>query len=174
LTQYVFTEADKREFNRLRKKIDSIKGPGVVNTPTAIYVNSQTRQHGGRRRANQQAGPSMWIRITGYAAITGATNRWKYQWVESQLVDDGMWEDVPDGNTHADLGVAYNSIEANNSDSGVQGNSTNVSTLPPGYSLQPVQGNPVVQATLVEDCNDVLVWIFSYENGVSAPEGNCP
>jgi hypothetical protein len=35
---YVFTERDKAEFNRIRRKIDSIRGPGVTNGPDAIAI----------------------------------------------------------------------------------------------------------------------------------------
>lgn len=113
------------------------------------------------------------IKITGSSAIVGAFNRWRYTWVEQRPLDAGQYEDVPAGMTHATAGYAYNTVEANNGETGVQGNSTNVDTLPSGYAIAPVQGNPVVEAKARLDCNGVAYWSFQYENAVTNVEGAC-
>ena len=125
---------------------------------------------------------SLWMKITGYQVIAGATNRWKYTWIEQRAAVGGRWEDVPGGlsnNTEHVGGFAYNSIEANNAAAGVQGNSVNISTLPSGFTIQPVSGNPVVRAWRETECPEVgseepggkSSWHFSYENAVI---GACP
>lgn len=35
---YLFSERDRAEFERIRRKIDSIRGPGVTNMPDAISI----------------------------------------------------------------------------------------------------------------------------------------
>lgn len=37
---YVFSDHDKSEWNRIRRKVDSIRGPGVVNSPDSITISS--------------------------------------------------------------------------------------------------------------------------------------
>jgi hypothetical protein len=114
------------------------------------------------------------IQVTGYGTITDAANRWRYTWVEVRPVQDGTWEAKPGGRTSAGSGYAYNTVEANNSDSGVQGNSIDPTTFPDGFELLPVQGNPVVVGRFKLDCNDVPFVAFQYENAVANPEGACP
>jgi hypothetical protein len=36
---YALTQKDRDDFNRIVRKVDSIRGPGVVNNPTNISIN---------------------------------------------------------------------------------------------------------------------------------------
>lgn len=51
--QYVLSERDKQEFNRVRRKIDSIRGPGVVNGPDSIAIMPPTSSGGGTTQRPQ-------------------------------------------------------------------------------------------------------------------------
>lgn len=41
---YEFTEYDRREFIRMRRKIDGVRGPGVSHTPDTITINAPQRR----------------------------------------------------------------------------------------------------------------------------------
>lgn len=112
--------------------------------------------------------PQLWIKITGSSSI--GDNRWSYAWAEQTYQQAGQWQDTPDGRTSGTDGPAFNTIEANNTGSGVQGNSVDVDDLPTGFDLSPVAGGPVVLAHSVVNCNGVSEILFSYENGVT---GTC-
>jgi hypothetical protein len=114
-------------------------------------------------------GPT-WIKITSYATITDRDNAWRYSWTEQELVHNGIWQDKSGGRSSATDGYAYNSVEANNSASGMQGNSIDIDSLPGTITIQPVQGEPVVQAWPIVNCDGVTEWLFSYENAVG---GSC-
>lgn len=111
-------------------------------------------------------GAMIWVKITGATLISGAANRWEYTWVEQVPGSAGAWSDKEGGLTSADSEIpGYNSVEANNSASGVQGNGIDVDTLSAGFSIQPIRGNPVVKGTFI---NGQL--IFSQVNAV---DGEC-
>lgn len=109
-----------------------------------------------------------WIKITGYTPIADTTNRWQYSW-EMQVVNrHGTFKapELPDDSISTGV-LAYNSIEANNSFSGWQGNSVNLDVLPPTVNVQPVQGQPVVRAWAETNCDGDPELIFSYENAIT-------
>jgi hypothetical protein len=122
-----------------------------------------------------QGGASLplFIKITAFATINGATNRWKYSWVQQKLSASGVWVEKNNGMSSGTTGMfAYNSVEANNSAAGIQGNSIDIANVPAGFSIKPVQGNPIVQAYILYNCNvprekEVT---FAYENAV---DGKC-
>lgn len=66
-------------------------------------------------------------------------NRWIYQMELVELDEEGAWEPVAD----ADPIIAYNTVEAGNSGSGVQGNGVDVENLPAGFSIVPI-GNGAI------------------------------
>lgn len=113
----------------------------------------------------------LWIKITGSSAIGGRTNAWRYSWVEMRLERDGLFIEAINPRSSSNAGYAYNSIENNNSATGIQGNSVDLSTLPASMQFLPVRGNPVVRAWRQTNCDDQDEWIFSYENTV---QGECP
>lgn len=90
------------------------------------------------------------IKITGAMPLAGQPNMWSYTYTEQKPGAPGLWVDKPGGQSGSN---AYNSMEANNSASGIQGNGIDLSTLPAGSVLLPIRGNPVVWATPLVDCN---------------------
>ena len=59
---YLFDENDRREFLRMKRKLDSIRGPGVVNSPDAIFIGPPS----GKFTRAFQAG------ALGYQAFTSS------------------------------------------------------------------------------------------------------
>ena len=122
----------------------------------------------------------IWVKVISPTELE--TNRWSYSWKQQRLVQYGKWQDKEGGKSSESTGiVAYNSIESNNGETGMQGNSINTSVLPEGAELVPVSGSPVVYARFVMNCaseeadeddpeSDYLELIFSYENAVSTPD----
>jgi hypothetical protein len=110
-----------------------------------------------------------WIKITGATAITGASNRWVYGWEKVRLVRGGTFAppQIPDSSLLTGI-LAYNSVEANNSGGGIQGNSIDLALLPPGVNILPVQGGPVVRAWVETNCDGDAELIFQYENAITA------
>lgn len=109
-----------------------------------------------------------WIEITSYSEITDVTNRWRYAWARRQLVRNGSWKAPDTAESSGTTGIyAYNSVEANNSDTGWQGNTANLDALPPSVNVAPVQGNPIVKAWVEVNCDGDPEMIFSYENAIT-------
>ena len=134
-----------------------------------------TMTAGGTRLVFEAVGEWVrWVKVTSSTLISGADNRYAYDWIEQEPERQGLWRDLQGGLTSADEGFAsaYNSIEANNSASGVQGNSIDLDTLPGTYSILPVQGNPVVRLYRKMNCDGLMEYFFSYENATGGPP--CP
>jgi len=113
-----------------------------------------------------------WAKITGSTLISGATYRWAYTWVEQERTATG-WQAKSGGRTGTSGGqLAYNSIEAYNTGTGIQGNSIDHGAVgyPAGFALLPVRGNPVVEMKLEFDTANTVYYSFSYVNG---EDGSC-
>lgn len=112
---YQVTEAGERELERMRRKIDGVSGPTVVNTPTSISVGIGS---GGNRAINFGAESPILVTITSTGS-NGAT--WKRlippsTGVAAALMDGGASDE--------DYGPAFNSDGATQSTiaaSGVDG-----------------------------------------------------
>lgn len=112
------------------------------------------------------------------ARLTGATmlsdNRWSYTWEECRLAPSGAFEAVPGGLTSASSGEAINSVEASNTDTGVQGNGVDLENLPLTFALQPAPAGVVVELSGPWPRVSLPLapwWIFAFENAV---DGACP
>ena len=112
------------------------------------------------------------------ARLTGATmlsdNRWSYTWEECRLAPSGAFEAVPGGLTSASSGEAINSVEASNTDTGVQGNGVDLEYLPLTFALQPAPAGVVVELSGPWPRVSLPLapwWIFAFENAV---DGACP
>ena len=132
-----------------------------------------------------------WAQITASAAvapITGSTetttNRWKYNWQEMLYQQDGNFQVRPNGRTTSNAGTdaqgnpitdayGYNTIETNNTDSGILGNSVDYDTLPTQMDIEPVRGNPVVWLRPIQTCDvpPKQQYVFEYVNAI---DGICP
>lgn len=108
-------------------------------------------------------------RITGY--VVDGDNKWKYQWEEVTHADTpGTYTTVSGGRTHSTHGLAYNSIEAPNSGSGLQGNGIDVGDLPVGMEMQPIATASIHTMTGPYGTTE-LPWVrFSCPNAVG---GEC-
>jgi hypothetical protein len=113
-----------------------------------------------------------WAKITGSAA--NGDNKWKYAWTEQQRTADGF-HDLSGGRSGTtSANPAYNSIEANNDDTGTQGNSIDIDGAVfddnSGLAIQPVGGDPVVR--MYADIADDGSTVYSFEY-VNAVDGAC-
>lgn len=111
--------------------------------------------------------PWMWAVVTGYSSVS--TNRWTYSVTERVRSSTG-WA-APTWTALTASGV-YNSIEANNDGSSVEGNSINHagSGYPAGFDMQPVRGSPVVRVSDWFLSNGTRVYSMSY---INAEDGTC-
>ena len=106
-----------------------------------------------------------WAKLGGATSI--GDNRWSYPFTQMKYQQMGAWLAVPDGMT----GTAYNTIEANNSNAGTQGNGVDLSNLPDGVSIQPIGAGAVVQVWEVINCDTgETEYIFEAVNQV---DGAC-
>lgn len=111
-----------------------------------------------------------WIKITGNSAIPNRSYAWQYSFIEQELAQYGQFQDKIGGVTSASGIYAYNTIESNNTNTGIQGNSINVDTIPPTFAFQAVRGSPVVLAFPTNNCSGIVEYLFSYENAI---DGEC-
>jgi hypothetical protein len=121
-----------------------------------------------------QAGPGRtpaakrWVRITGSTKEDEAY-RWEYDLELVELNADGDWEAIPD----EDPLKGRNTLEAGNSDAGVQGNGVNADTIPQGFDIVAIADGAVVEAEgpyAIDGEPDSDFWIFTETNMV---DGTC-
>ena len=80
--------------------------------------------------------------FTSATLISGAANRWEYEWSEVEFTGPGTY--TKKGRTSATLGKAYNRAEMGNSASGVQPDGVNASKLLGTFEKKPIgEGMPV-------------------------------
>lgn len=104
--------------------------------------------------------PGKIINSTGSSA-----NKWTYS-IQPQILTTSGFQDDPESTPVS----ALNGMEANNSLTGVQGCGVNVSTLPPGFALQPIGNGAVVDVHIrIAPDGSQLYW-FSKVNQV---DGSC-
>jgi len=162
---YVLTE---EAVTKLARVIERLAGT-TNNTPGGL-IRTLDRVLSQPNRTERE--PGFWIKITGNA--TNGTNQWKYAWTEQVRTSTG-WQNAANarsGTTSSDF--ALNACEANNSGSGVQGNSVDIDgqtfTDNSDLELQPVQGNPVVWARRGTDTSGNACLTFEYQNAI---DGEC-
>jgi len=141
----------------------------LIEAQRSLADAAEKRRQVAGRHPNAAAGSSstLWAKITGSSLISGHANRWTYTVTEQALEKEGRWKDKADGYS----GAAYNTIEANNTSSGVQGDGTDVDNLPAGVELQPIGNGAVVRAWRVINCEGAIEVMFAAPNN---PGGGCP
>ena len=118
-------------------------------------------------KSNRSTSNKFWAKITGASSISGADNRWAYSFEEARYKKEGTWETKSGGKT----GTAYNTIEANNTSTGVQGDGTNPDNYPSGVSLKPIGTGAIVEISEVVNCDDGSTeYVFQESNN---PDGTC-
>lgn len=152
-TRYTLGEDAKKDFDRLRKA--PIKVPG-----------------GRLAKRMEQDDSTVWIKITGALHFGGqGPYQWTYQGIlqapDTSVGNAGQFVDVVDSDDEpVQTDMIYNTCEANNTASGVQGNSINSATLPAGFSIQPIRGYPVLPARKVTMVNGDPAYLVTYPNAV--------
>jgi len=143
-------------------------GVEVIQTPSGVSLANRQRpcMRGQLMRSGKRF---LWGHITGSAAIPGRDNAYHYSWVEVVPNENGQFTAPANPRSDATHGYAYNTLEAYNTATGVQGSGHNVSGLPAGITLLPI-GPGVVPMWLDYDCNGNLRPYFSVGNGVG---GSC-
>lgn len=109
----------------------------------------------------------VWAKITGHTEIS--TNRWSYNLLKQDLKLLGTFADDPAMTAY----VGYNTIEANNDGSGIEGSGDDVSTLPAlgdDVELQPIGVGAVVRLRQYVDCDGLYQWLFTVPNNIG---GTC-
>jgi len=116
-----------------------------------------------------------WVlaKITSSTAITGASNRWEYDWEEVEPTASAF-QTKTGGYTSTSKGKAWNLCESFN-DGGTVGNKYegpgwNVYDAPAGFDLRAISGEPVVQLWFVRGSGGVRRWVFSLANVL---DGTC-
>lgn len=164
---------DEREIQRVRNKVDRIRGgPGVRvhHARDSVVVSLLPRKQ--QQGVAATPATSFWAKITGSLAMSGATNRWQYAWSE-QVRNATGWE-TPEGGrsgtTEEDF--ALNSVEANNDGAGVEGHGVDVDgdDYPDGFEVQPIQGDRVVRMWEEATADGELCYSFEATN---ADDGTC-
>ncbi len=113
---------------------------------------------------------SFWAKIDGSSG--GSGNKWDYDFTEVEF-DGDSWTALENGRT----GTAYNTLEANNDGSAVEGNSIDLSgqifTDNSGLALKPVRGTPIVRMRIAQDSQPEAsggYYVFEYVNAI---DGEC-
>ena len=114
--------------------------------------------------ASASTGTGFWARVK--SSVSLADNRWTYTLVRSEPDLAGAFKDL-DGSPEV---TAYNTIEANNGATGVQGSGQNVDDFASGVSIQPAGDGAVVWVRPDVDCDGNTIYLFTFEN---AAGGSC-
>jgi hypothetical protein len=148
---------------------EGFSGPGAVRGGLGVKASGvgRTVTISADKPALTDARLAIWAKITGYATISGQDNRWRYSWEQQSRTEDG-WMTTRNGLSGTTTAAwAINSIEANNSNAGVQGNSVDLAAdVPATITIKPVQGNPVVRLYIEIFGDGVYRHTFEYINGI--------
>jgi hypothetical protein len=109
-------------------------------------------------------GAPMMIKLTGASQLL--PNRWAYSAVEQVPEKQGRYKDKLNGWS----GAAYNTVEANNAATGIQGSGDDISDFPEGVEMQPLGAGAVVPGYRIINCEGNEEVHFSAPNN---PGGSC-
>lgn len=129
--------------------LEAVVGPSGIS----IRFNSEVSQPTG-----------FWAKITGHGGYPDLFNIWRYNWIEVQLNEAGMFTAVSGGRTSVSSGYGYNTIEAFNSQYGVQGSGHTTSNLPAGITILPIGVGAVVWLREHANCNGDFEYLFTIGN----------
>ena len=138
---------------------------GMVDEPTSAAIGYALV----RMDSGSPSSPSFLARISDADPIANNDNRWRYTWVEVQVDTDGNFVDRSNGRTSADLGKAYNTVEAFNDGDGVEGPGWDLGNAPGTFAIQPIQ-QCVVEMRLEPIDGGAFVPLFSMANVL---DGEC-
>lgn len=109
-------------------------------------------------------GAPMMIKLTGASQLL--PNRWAYSAVEQVPEKQGRYKDKLNGWS----GTAYNTVEANNAATGIQGSGDDISDFPEGVEMQSLGAGAVLPAYRIINCEGDEEVHFSAPNN---PGGSC-
>lgn len=112
-------------------------------------------------------------KITLATPISGANNRWAYDWQEVTWSGDApVPSNTSGGRVSTTAGLAYNTIEGLNDNSGIQGNGIDLATLPGGFEIVPLGVGAGVEllGPFPGSTAGVFHWLFQAVNQV---DGEC-
>lgn len=116
----------------------------TVKTLTVVVVYMYSNPAGATRYYFWHPIPPRFCQITGIA-LTG-THRWRYTAREVYFAQGVNPSGAPPGMTGATMQHVYNTVEFNNTLTGIQGNSIDhsIPPYPQGFTMQPIRGNPIL------------------------------
>lgn len=112
-----------------------------------------------------------WAKITGSSAQ--GSNKWRYAWTEMYQSGAETYSTLTGGRSGTtSTGYATNSKERSNTGSGVEGHGVDVdgADYPAGFSVQPIQGNPIVWMRQTQ--LTATTWAYAFTD-VNADDGTC-
>lgn len=112
-------------------------------------------------------------KITLATEISGANNRWAYDWQEVTWSGNApVPSNTSGGRVSTTAGLAYNTIEGLNDASGIQGNGIDLATLPSGFENVPLGVGAGVEllGPFPGTTAGVKFWLFQAVNTV---DGEC-
>lgn len=112
---------------------------------------------------------TIYARITGDTELAGESNRWSYTWEEVRMT--GYSADATDASRKSDThGLAINTMENGNTDSGIIGPGYDTANIPTGFALQPIRTGAVVQLHGPFPTDVGNLWYFQASNVL---DGEC-
>jgi hypothetical protein len=144
----ILIEAVRRSLN--------VVGLGAFRSSTGLYFAAPKAVPG-------DSVIQFWGKLSNMTSL--GDNRWSYDFLEQVPDLDGTFKDAPNGRS----GICYNTLEAFNTASGIQGSGDNTADFPGGVELQPIGGG-VVRIYQDVDCNGDPIFLFQAPNN---PGGNC-
>lgn len=159
---------DQKALRRLAALLRlQIKGSGgievIPNADGSIYTINLRQGPAPIVGADGGKDPWFWIRITSWTAIGGYPNRFLYSGIEQIEYTAGRFRDKPNAPV---LTPVFNTLEVNNGTTGVMGNGADLSKYPSGWTIKPLQGNPVLPCRRGQDCTGVTQYWVSSENAM--------
>lgn len=111
----------------------------------------------------------IYAQITGSTLISGATNRWEYNWSEIELTTSATFQTRTGGLTSTAKGKALNLCEAFNDGLTGEGPGWDLDNAPTGFELKPIS-NAAVQLWLMRGPGGAKRYVFSLANVL---DGEC-
>ena len=105
--------------------------------------------------------------LTGSTAIPGTTNRWEYDWVIAEQVNNSTKTMQPRASEAWYLGKCYNACEGIN-DGTIVGPGVLVANIPAGFAVKPVVGYVLLYPHRLTDGTER--WVFCVPNAI---DGTC-
>jgi len=111
-------------------------------------------------RVSSDSVPMVVAKITNSTAISGAVNRWEYDWVQAEILNDATFTHQAVAGEVWYTGTALNVMEGIN-DATVVGPGVLVANIPGGFSVKPVTGYVTLFPYRLADGTER--WVYLYQ-----------